>query len=91
MHMKKFINRPEILFQNYLRAWRCHIQTRSDWRAVTWWRVHCQSYFGTVFRKLIGVTPAAYRAKSRADGIARQATTAPRPQALWLEPLSWAV
>jgi len=31
-----------------------------------------QSYFGTVFRKLIGVTPAAYRAKSRADGVARQ-------------------
>jgi len=32
-----------------------------------------QSYFGTVFRKLIGVTPAAYRSKSRADGVARQA------------------
>ena len=31
-----------------------------------------QSYFGTVFRKLVGVTPAAYRAKSRADGPTRQ-------------------
>ncbi len=27
-----------------------------------------QSYFGTVFRKLVGMTPAAYRARSRADG-----------------------
>jgi AraC-like DNA-binding protein len=26
-----------------------------------------QSYFGTVFRKLVGMTPAAYRAKSRLD------------------------
>jgi len=26
-----------------------------------------QSYFGTVFRKLVGMTPAAYRAKSRGD------------------------
>ena len=32
-----------------------------------------QSYFGTVFRKLVGMTPAAYRAKSRADGVTRQA------------------
>lgn len=31
-----------------------------------------QSYFGTVFRKLVGMTPAAYRAKSRADGVNRQ-------------------
>lgn len=31
-----------------------------------------QSYFGTVFRKLVGMTPAGYRAKSRADGAARQ-------------------
>jgi AraC-like DNA-binding protein len=27
-----------------------------------------QSYFGTVFRKVVGMTPAAYRAKSRTDG-----------------------
>ena len=27
-----------------------------------------QSYFGTVFRKLVGMTPAGYRAKSRVDG-----------------------
>jgi AraC-like DNA-binding protein len=33
-----------------------------------------QSYFGTVFRKLVGMTPAAYRAKSRADGATRAAT-----------------
>jgi two-component system response regulator YesN len=26
-----------------------------------------QSYFGTVFRKLVGMTPAGYRAKSRTD------------------------
>jgi AraC-like DNA-binding protein len=31
-----------------------------------------QSYFGTVFRKLVGMTPAGYRAKSRADGAPRQ-------------------
>jgi AraC-like DNA-binding protein len=31
-----------------------------------------QSYFGTVFRKLVGMTPAGYRAKSRADGATRQ-------------------
>jgi AraC-like DNA-binding protein len=30
-----------------------------------------QSYFGTVFRKLVGMTPAAYRAKFRKDGTAR--------------------
>ena len=30
-----------------------------------------QSYFGTVFRKLVGMTPAAYRSKSRADGTTR--------------------
>jgi AraC-like DNA-binding protein len=30
-----------------------------------------QSYFGTVFRKLVGMTPAGYRAKSRADGATR--------------------
>jgi AraC-like DNA-binding protein len=31
-----------------------------------------QSYFGTVFRKLVGMTPAGYRAKSRVDGATRQ-------------------
>ena len=31
-----------------------------------------QSYFGTVFRKLVGMTPAAYRANSRTDIGSRQ-------------------
>jgi len=31
-----------------------------------------QSYFGTVFRKLVGVTPAAYRARSRVEAAARR-------------------
>ena len=31
-----------------------------------------QSYFGTVFRKLVGMTPAAYRAKSRAEATTLQ-------------------
>jgi AraC-like DNA-binding protein len=38
-----------------------------------------QSYFGTVFRKLVGMTPAAYRAKSRADGVTRQADHSATP------------
>jgi AraC-like DNA-binding protein len=31
-----------------------------------------QSYFGTVFRKLVGITPAGYRAKCRAEASAPQ-------------------
>ena len=41
-----------------------------------------QSYFGTVFRKLVGMTPASYRAKSRADGVARQGDHAEAPAGL---------
>ena len=41
-----------------------------------------QSYFGTVFRKLVGVTPAAYRAKSRADGATRQGDHGAAPASL---------
>ena len=33
-----------------------------------------QSYFGTVFRRLVGMTPAAYRVKSQADGATHAAT-----------------
>ena len=38
-----------------------------------------QSYFGTVFRKLVGMTPAAYRGKSRANGPARMGDHGPAP------------
>jgi AraC-like DNA-binding protein len=39
-----------------------------------------QSYFGTVFRKLVGMTPAAYRRRSRTgeEGPAQQVDHAPR-------------
>ena len=41
-----------------------------------------QSYFGTVFRKLVGMTPAAYRAKSRADWTTRQRDHSAAPPSL---------
>jgi AraC-like DNA-binding protein/mannose-6-phosphate isomerase-like protein (cupin superfamily) len=41
-----------------------------------------QSYFGTVFRKLVGMTPAAYRAKARADAVARQGDHGAAPAGL---------
>jgi len=41
-----------------------------------------QSYFGTVFRKLVGMTPAGYRAKSRTDGATRQADHSEAPPGL---------
>lgn len=41
-----------------------------------------QSYFGTVFRKLVGITPAGYRAKSRADAAALQGDHGAAPASL---------
>jgi AraC-like DNA-binding protein len=50
-----------------------------------------QSYFGTVFRKLVGMTPAAYRGKSRADRSARHADHGTAPANLVTRVLSRAV
>jgi AraC-like DNA-binding protein len=41
-----------------------------------------QSYFGTVFRKLVGITPAGYRAKSRADAASSQGDHGVAPASL---------
>jgi AraC-like DNA-binding protein len=49
-----------------------------------------QSYFGTVFRKLVRMTPAAYRAKSRADGATRHADDGAVPPNLITQVLSHA-
>jgi YesN/AraC family two-component response regulator len=50
-----------------------------------------QSYFGTVFRKLVGMTPAAYRSKSRADGASRHVDYGAAPPNLITRVLSRAV
>ncbi len=50
-----------------------------------------QSYFGTVFRKLVGMTPAAYRAKCRAGGSARQGDHGAAPPNFNMRLLSRAV
>lgn len=50
-----------------------------------------QSYFGTVFRKLVGMTPAGYRAKSRADGTTRQVDHGDAPAGLLAGGISLAV
>lgn len=47
-----------------------------------------QSYFGTVFRKLVGMTPAGYRAKSRADGATRQGDHGEAPTGLLVRGVS---
>lgn len=45
-----------------------------------------QSYFGTVFRRLVGTTPAGYRAKSRANGGTRQGDHSAAPPHLLSRP-----
>ena len=41
-----------------------------------------QSYFGTVFRRLVGMTPAAYRRRFRAKNAAGNASLAAVPKGL---------